>query len=294
MSVCHPPPVANQKADAARGVDAEPHVRVRVRTAPAAICRSSTPTAGRSSISTGRPAATVACRSARCPSRSPRPSDGCRLVSANRGSCNLSLVDPSTLLAPVFAAQYDNAGAGALVNVPSGNGIQTIVPRIGGRHAAGRRRPTRRCSCPRTLAEQQPVLAHGDRPATPWRALVTFPSCDLVAIVDLPSGKIVTRRRSWWTATPSRLRTRRGIAAVPCPTAARVAAIGRRTQGVPEAARADPDAGGGGADAAAPTADAGAAGVPRPTAIAITPKADHAYVSLANVRRSFLSCLPTR
>ena len=31
-------------------------------------------------------------------------SDGCRLVSANRGSCDLSLVDPSTLLAPVFAA----------------------------------------------------------------------------------------------------------------------------------------------------------------------------------------------
>ena len=27
-------------------------------------------------------------------------SDGCRLVSANRGSCDLSLVDPSTLLAP--------------------------------------------------------------------------------------------------------------------------------------------------------------------------------------------------
>ena len=32
--------------------------------------------------------------------------DGCRLVTANRGSCDLTLVDPSTLLAPAFAAQY--------------------------------------------------------------------------------------------------------------------------------------------------------------------------------------------
>ena len=35
--------------------------------------------------------------------------DGCRLVTANRGSCDLTLVDPSTLLASTFAAQYNSA-----------------------------------------------------------------------------------------------------------------------------------------------------------------------------------------
>ena len=50
-------------------------------------------------------------------------SDGCRLMSANRGSCDLSLVDPSTLLAGVFNAEYGD------VTVPSGNGVQRVVPR---------------------------------------------------------------------------------------------------------------------------------------------------------------------
>jgi hypothetical protein len=31
--------------------------------------------------------------------------DGCRLISANRGSCDLTLVDPSVLVAPVFSSQ---------------------------------------------------------------------------------------------------------------------------------------------------------------------------------------------
>ena len=43
-------------------------------------------------------------------------SDGCRLMSANRGSCDLTLVDPSTLLAGVFNAEYGG------VTIPSGNG----------------------------------------------------------------------------------------------------------------------------------------------------------------------------
>ena len=50
-------------------------------------------------------------------------SDGCRLMSANRGSCDLALVDPSTLLAGVFNAEYGD------VTIPSGNGVQRIEPR---------------------------------------------------------------------------------------------------------------------------------------------------------------------
>ena len=57
-------------------------------------------------------------------------SDGCRLMSANRGSCDLTLVDPSTLLAGVFNAEYGD------VTIPSGNGVQRVVPQWAGRHAA--------------------------------------------------------------------------------------------------------------------------------------------------------------
>ena len=50
--------------------------------------------------------------------------DGCRLVTANRGSCDLTMVDPSALLASTFAAQYNTVD----VSVPSGNGLQRITP----------------------------------------------------------------------------------------------------------------------------------------------------------------------
>ena len=55
--------------------------------------------------------------------------DGCRLVTANRGSCDLTLVDPSALLASTFAAQYNSATVD--VSIPSGNGLQRITPRRG-------------------------------------------------------------------------------------------------------------------------------------------------------------------
>ena len=49
--------------------------------------------------------------------------DGCRILSANRGSCDLSLVDPSVLLAPTFKAAY------GVTNLPAPTSyLQTIVP----------------------------------------------------------------------------------------------------------------------------------------------------------------------
>ena len=36
--------------------------------------------------------------------------DGCRLISANRGSCDLTLVDPSVLVAPTFSSETGDAG----------------------------------------------------------------------------------------------------------------------------------------------------------------------------------------
>ena len=55
--------------------------------------------------------------------------DGCRLVTANRGSCDLTLVDPSTLLATTFAAQYNSATSTSRSR--PGNGLQRITPRRG-------------------------------------------------------------------------------------------------------------------------------------------------------------------
>ena len=114
--------------------------------------------------------------------------DGCRLVSANRGSCDLTLVDPSALLAATFAAQYNS---GPDVTIPAGNGLQRIVPRGANGRRSGRRL-TRRCSSPGHRGtrheRQRSVRATAPRRATPWRALVTFPSCDLVALVDHAVG----------------------------------------------------------------------------------------------------------
>ena len=126
--------------------------------------------------------------------------DGCRLVSANRGSCDLSLVDPSTLLAPVFAAQYDNAGAGVLVNVPDPRtASQTIVPLQGdGSGTPLGAAPYEAVFLPQDISPgwgSNLSRATARQPATPWRALVTFPSCDLIALVDLPSGNIVSSAR---------------------------------------------------------------------------------------------------
>jgi hypothetical protein len=49
--------------------------------------------------------------------------DGCRLMSANRGSCDLTLVDPAALLAGVFQTQYGD------IKAPAGVGLQRITPR---------------------------------------------------------------------------------------------------------------------------------------------------------------------
>ncbi len=113
--------------------------------------------------------------------------DGCRLVSANRGSCDMTVVDPSALLAPVFKEYGDVPGIDP-------RGIQ-------------RRRAIRGDGTELAVAPYEVVFlptdtaaltdannlcpGPGSQPATPWRALVTFPSCDLVALIELPSGNII-------------------------------------------------------------------------------------------------------
>ncbi|HXI55616.1 MAG TPA: hypothetical protein VNO55_06130 [Polyangia bacterium] len=130
--------------------------------------------------------------------------DGCRVVTANRGSCDLTLVDPGLLMAPTVAALSVDAGVPALearspaqtIMVRTGSGkplaaapyevqflpqdIHTLLPGAG---------PVQMCLPDRPLVP--PAGWSTNDPQTGWKAVVTFPACDLVAVVDLPSGLIV-------------------------------------------------------------------------------------------------------
>ncbi len=183
--------------------------------------------------------------------------DGCRLVSANRGSCDLAVVDPSTLLAGVFAAQYDN------IRIPSGTGVQRVKPRRSDGAPLGAA-PYEAVFLPQDLSDpaldtgQNLCPINGQAPtAAPWRALVTFPSCDLVALVDLPSGNIVASAKATRNTNGDAVDFVDAGTAPDCP--------------------ADCEGG----NTAAP------AGTAQPTSIAITPNGTHAYVSLSEVPAIF-------
>src|SRR6185436_4956226 len=96
--------------------------------------------------------------------------------------------------------------------------------------------------------------------AVPWRALVTFPSCDVVAVVEFPSGEIVNSAQVVSSDPADPL-------APPIFTAIDPAA--------PPSCPADC---GGATDGGAPAGDTGKYA---PTGIAIFPTGDHAYVSLS-------------
>ena len=129
--------------------------------------------------------------------------DGCRIVSANRGSCDLTLVDVGALVTPTLAAE----ASVTTLQAPRTTVSQDIVVQ----GPAGKRlyvspqevqflpQDTSAVTGPQNLCER--ARPHADpvgwnqTPATPkqdqWKALVTYPSCDLVALVNLPSGIIV-------------------------------------------------------------------------------------------------------
>ncbi|MES1165249.1 MAG: hypothetical protein ABUR63_05810, partial [Verrucomicrobiota bacterium] len=147
--------------------------------------------------------------------------DGCRVVTANRGSCDLTLVNPSVLLAPSVVPTQQRDKAKAALNTYG----RTVVPRTSaGRLAvapgeiafvpqqtSGRGGPVPEVGQPiqgnaaicDVRDEQGVITAEGTSaapvgapPAAPgelvsWRVVVTFPSCDLVALMELPSGDIL-------------------------------------------------------------------------------------------------------
>jgi hypothetical protein len=132
--------------------------------------------------------------------------DGCRLVTANHGSCDLTVVDPAVLMTPTLAVEAQQP----ISSVPPSTALQTVVVR-GSSGAPLGAAPQEVQFLPQdtaALTDQQNLCARDGSfalpvgwsadpsvaPAAPapWRALVTFPSCDLVAMIDLPSGDIVS------------------------------------------------------------------------------------------------------
>jgi hypothetical protein len=124
--------------------------------------------------------------------------DSCRAVTANRGSCDLSLVDLSRLMAPQFPVRTASTGTGSVVShirFLAGTTEMRASPYEVSMLPTGHWAPTQ------SMAREQPApacraegVARPEGPV-PWRALVTFPGCDLVALVDLPSGAIVSSLR---------------------------------------------------------------------------------------------------
>ncbi len=102
--------------------------------------------------------------------------DGCWVATANRQSCDLALIDPSRLLSPLFNDVGAASGAGA------------VVTRIQPTTASGRvlrAAPGEVAFLPTTEPAQ--LCSATQAP----RALVTFPNCNLLALLDLPSGRIL-------------------------------------------------------------------------------------------------------
>lgn len=122
--------------------------------------------------------------------------DGCRVVTANRGSCDLSLVDPSALTARHYGATggprivetvQPQTASGQLLNLAPSE-IAFLPQQTAGLEGAAICDPG---GVAGTLAAPVGLPpATVESPAS-WRALVTFPSCDLVALLELPSGRII-------------------------------------------------------------------------------------------------------
>ena len=111
--------------------------------------------------------------------------DGCKAVAANRGSCDLSLVDTSRLLAGVFPEADPVTGTGAVstrLNILTDSGPL-------------RSRPAEIAFVPEaTSGERVCQVAGAMDPGgvtRAWRAVITFPSCGLVGLVEFPSGRLV-------------------------------------------------------------------------------------------------------
>lgn len=103
--------------------------------------------------------------------------DGCRAVTANAGSCDLSVIDVPAVLEV----------AANTLTTPAGAVVSRLIP-----HTADgplRARPQELVLVPGSVPSKEDTAlcpASGS-----YRAYVTFPSCNLVAEIDLSDGKVL-------------------------------------------------------------------------------------------------------
>jgi hypothetical protein len=209
-------------------------------------------------------------------------SDGCRLVSANRGACDLTIVNPSTLLASKFAAEFDSDTVA--ITVPKGNGIQHVRPiRDNGTYLDAAPYEVVFLPTDTSALSSGNNLCPADGGAGSWLALATFPGCDLVALLDLPSGNILSSAHVEKDSSGRVTLKDAGKS----PACVAECGGGRAPDaGAPDAAPAadggTPDDGGSDGGSGTGTTPVATRGTYSPTSIAITPTANHVYISLAN------------
>jgi hypothetical protein len=228
--------------------------------------------------------------------------DGCRVVTANQGSCDLSLVDPAALLAPTLSREENHTVTAA--------GPTNVINRVP--HLSNGRELRVRAGELAFLPTATLSPSPGEPPAMvdpklwcpadhQWQVLATFPSCDLVALIDLPSGAIQKAAKVEAHGGVVSMRLLRDDEDPACPVDcidAQPAADGGSSDAV-EAETSTPDAGppeAGTTDAGAPEAapppaptepgDVPFVGPPShplaPGPLAIEPESGRAYVGLAN------------
>jgi hypothetical protein len=124
--------------------------------------------------------------------------DGCRLVTANRGSCDLTLIDPAVVLTPMLGEDCPKTNGNCREPTQE---IRPLAVAPDGTRTPLAAAPQEIQFLPQDISAiaTDQNLCGATAPAGPfawtastaqWEALVTFPSCDLIALLDLPSGEI--------------------------------------------------------------------------------------------------------
>jgi hypothetical protein len=110
--------------------------------------------------------------------------DGCLVVTANRNSCDFGLVDPSRLLASLFGSAAPHTGPG--------NPVSRVAPKTNSGRLlnASPKEIVFLLPPPGTVPGLCQAWQSPPDVVPSWPAVVTFPSCDLVALLDMPSGTI--------------------------------------------------------------------------------------------------------
>jgi hypothetical protein len=115
----------------------------------------------------------------RLPARIAGSSDGCRVATANAGTCDLSVIDTEAAITPALATGTISETTGQ--TTPRGV-VAAVVPRTAAGPLGARPREIA------FVAAGEPSTCAVDRA---YQAVVTFPACSLVALVELPTGRIL-------------------------------------------------------------------------------------------------------